>query len=294
MPKRVLEVGCNEGHMLRFCEGMGAESLVGIEPSAKEEIQFEDGTTILPGYFDGSVFPKESFDLVYLISVFEHIPKVSEFLRDVHDVLAPGGRLALSVPNCETGLKYGNLGMPIHEHLLYFTPISLRNAIERAGFSIVREDATFANLYCVAEKSDGSSNEKFADTVDSGLFWPAVERRILFTQQFIESHSDRWGFYGACSLTTNLLAWGPNIDLSNGCLADADPNKWGKIVSGCKIPTLSPLDATAEGTREFLVMPFGFQESIRDHIVQHYPEMKPTLLFEGLAQQYGILRGPDA
>ncbi|MBO89838.1 MAG: hypothetical protein CMP14_09985 [Rickettsiales bacterium] len=294
MPKRVLEVGCNEGHMLKFCEGMGAETLVGIEPSVEKEIQLGKSTTILPGYFDGSVFPKESFDLVYLISVFEHIPNVAAFLRDVRDVLAPGGRLALSVPNCETGLKYGNLGMPIHEHLLYFTPISLRSAIERAGFSIVREDATFANLYCVAEKSDNILKEKFMDSVDSDLFWPAVESRIRYTQQFIETHSDRWGFYGACSLTTNLLAWGPNIDLSKGCIVDADPNKWGRVVSGCKIPTLPPLDATAEGTREFLVMPFGFQESIRDHIVQHYPEMKPTMLFEGLALQYEFLRGSDA
>ena len=212
----------------------------------------------------------------------------------MHDVLAPGGRLALSVPNCETGLKYGNLGMPIHEHLLYFTPTSLRSALERAGFSIVREDATFANLYCVAEKSDNSSYEEIVDPVSSDMFWPAVEDRIEFTQQFIETHSDRWGFYGACSLTANLLAWGPNIDFSNGCLADADPNKWGKIVSGCQMPTVPPLDATAEGTQEFLVMPFGFQEGIRDHIVQHYPEMKPTMLFEGLAQQYEKLRESNA
>jgi len=200
----------------------------------------------------------------------------------------------LSVPNCETGLKYGNLGMPIHEHLLYFTPTSLRSALERAGFSIVREDATFANLYCVAEKSDNSSYEEIVDPVSSDMFWPAVEDRIEFTQQFIETHSDRWGFYGACSLTTNLLAWGPNIDFSNGCLADADPNKWGKIVSGCQMPTVPPLDATAEGTQEFLVMPFGFQEGIRDHIVQHYPGMKPTMLFEGLAQQYDKLRESNA
>ena len=105
MPERILEVGCNEGHMLAICKDRGGKQMVGVEPSAKMAFSPSPGIEILPGYFDGSTFPAEEFDLVYLIEVFEHIPHPMEFLRDVHRVLKPGGKLAMSMPNCETNLR---------------------------------------------------------------------------------------------------------------------------------------------------------------------------------------------
>jgi SAM-dependent methyltransferase len=290
MPKRVLEIGCNEGHMLEVCERLGAESLCGIEPSVKSETRLSDKITILPGYFDGQSFPAGSFDLVFLISVFEHIPDAAEFLGNIRDVMAPGGQLALSVPNCESGLEYGNLGMPIHEHLLYFTSSSLKNVLSRCGFKVVKQEATFANLYCVAEKVDGVLEDNQAEPVRAEKFWPACETRIDITKKFAQMHQKRWGLYGACSLTANLLAWSSGIDLTNACLADADPNKWGKLVSGCELVTTKPSQAVADGVTDFMVMPFGFQEGIREHINRDYPSMEPVLLFENIAAQYATMR----
>ncbi|HAA92437.1 MAG TPA: hypothetical protein DCE33_08320, partial [Rhodospirillaceae bacterium] len=33
MPERILEIGCNEGHMLAICKDRGGQKMVGVEPS---------------------------------------------------------------------------------------------------------------------------------------------------------------------------------------------------------------------------------------------------------------------
>lgn len=47
---------------------------------------------------DDAPFPPESFDLVTCVSVLEHIPQDEQALRRVWSLLAPGGRLVLTVP----------------------------------------------------------------------------------------------------------------------------------------------------------------------------------------------------
>ncbi len=287
MPERILEIGCNEGHMLAICKDRGGQKMVGVEPSMEKAFSPSPGIEILPGYFDGSIFPPEQFDLVFLIEVFEHISNPTEFLRDVHRVLAPGGKLAMSMPNCITNLRYGNIGMPIHEHLLYFTPSSLENTLRRAEFEVKRIDTNFSHLYCLAQKSDVKQpliEDKAAET--EALFWPACEERFAIVDDFAARQTGLWGMYGACSLTANLLSWGPELDLSQVRIIDADENKWGKVVSGCSLPTISPAQAVDEGIKNAVVMPFGFQEGIEAFIRQNIPSVEPTLLFRGLADQY--------
>ncbi len=286
MPARILEIGCNEGHMLAFCKELGGQQLVGVEPSVKKAFSPAPGIDILPGYFDGSTFPAEQFDLVFLIEVFEHIPNPMQFLRDVHRVLAPGGRLAMSMPNCETGLRYGNIGMPIHEHLLYFTPNTLENTLRRADFEVERIDSNFSHLYCFARKSDTRQTLITNEAVEVEMFWPACEERFSMVETFAQCQTESWGLYGACSLTANLLAWGPGLDLSNASIIDADPNKWGKVVSGCRLPTVSPNKAMNDGVKNALVMPFGFQEGIENYIRENLPSVEPSLLYRGLADAY--------
>jgi SAM-dependent methyltransferase len=286
MPPRVLEIGCNEGHMLRICQERGAQTLVGVEPSMDAETSPAPGITILPGYFDATRLGDRRFDLAYLIEVLEHIPEPVDLLRDVHHVLDAEGRIAISVPNCESGLEFGNIGMPIHEHLLYFTPESLAGALRRASFEVVRMTATFSHLYCLAKKASGAAEPSEASPAPAESFWPACVERLERVARFAADRREPWGLYGACSLTANLLAWLPGIDLTHCSVIDADPNKRGRIVSGCPSPTLSPDDAVAAGIRDVVVMPFGFQENIAGFLRDRYPTLQPTLLYRGLAERY--------
>lgn len=82
-----------------------------------------------------------SFDVACLFDVLEHLDDDREALREVHRVLAPGGRLALSVP-AYPWLFSDNDRVSMHRRR--YTRRALADAVRSAGFEIERN--THANV----------------------------------------------------------------------------------------------------------------------------------------------------
>ena len=93
--KRVLDVGCGDGQISRLAITLGAETVIGIDPTwnqltvAKERdggaVYARSGAAAMP-------FPNGSFDAVVACLVFEHIREVDEAIAEVARVLETGGR----------------------------------------------------------------------------------------------------------------------------------------------------------------------------------------------------------
>lgn len=98
-PCKVLDVGCGAGGYLLAAQELGCEA-AGIEPSEEHStLGRRLGLSIQTGYFSEGVFPKESFDLVLLSHVIEHIYEPRPFLESLIDLLRPGGKLVVVTPN---------------------------------------------------------------------------------------------------------------------------------------------------------------------------------------------------
>ena len=105
--RTVLDVGCNVGDSLRWAHEQGIERLRGVDinpaavATAATRLSGLGDVQVLHGSADELPFPDGSADLVLCLEVLEHIPaelrarSVSEMAR----VLAPGGRLILTVPH---------------------------------------------------------------------------------------------------------------------------------------------------------------------------------------------------
>jgi 2-polyprenyl-3-methyl-5-hydroxy-6-metoxy-1,4-benzoquinol methylase len=139
--KRVLDVGAAGGSFLKVARERGYEPF-GCEPStwmcafARENygLQLHPGTL-----FDMDVRPG-SIDLLTLFDVIEHTPDPKAVLRRAHELLAPGGVLAMSYPD------YGSLAARglgsrwpflLTVHLYYFTPKTIADLVRRVGFAPV-------------------------------------------------------------------------------------------------------------------------------------------------------------
>lgn len=108
--RNVLDIGCNRGSVeALFHAQFPAESqttFVEAVDISSEAIR-QAGQLALPNCtfrtYDGVTLPydDDSFDLVVMIEVIEHVVEKEQMLREVRRVLRPAGKLLLTTPNPE-------------------------------------------------------------------------------------------------------------------------------------------------------------------------------------------------
>jgi len=96
--RRVLDVSCKRGEILRALKGRGF-AVQGTQFAADapdvEGIPIDRGVDLLKGL----PYPAESFDVVLLIEVIEHLENHRAAICELARVLKPGGILILTTPN---------------------------------------------------------------------------------------------------------------------------------------------------------------------------------------------------
>jgi SAM-dependent methyltransferase len=93
--RRVLDVGCGEGQVARLAASIGAEQVVGVDPTWAQlavAVERAGGPRYVRGVADALPLPSASMDAIVACLVFEHIRDVAGALAEVARVLAPGGR----------------------------------------------------------------------------------------------------------------------------------------------------------------------------------------------------------
>jgi len=102
--KKILDIGCGIGTTLLEAKKLGLKCK-GIEPNsfacnyAKQHYNLD----IVEDYFCPEHFV-DTFDIIILQQVLEHVPQPQQFMKDVFSVLKPSGLLFLSVPGNKGGI----------------------------------------------------------------------------------------------------------------------------------------------------------------------------------------------
>lgn len=143
--KRVLDVGCGNGTLLKKMQANGA-IVQGVETSsAGRAICDQIGVPIVAGSVFDAALDDEKYDVVTAIEVIEHVTSPTAFLDRLRSLLAPDGVLYLSTGNWnllrrEPGTPYI---MP-EGHIYYFSPTTMRRYFQKVGLA---EDARFTNYH---------------------------------------------------------------------------------------------------------------------------------------------------
>jgi 2-polyprenyl-3-methyl-5-hydroxy-6-metoxy-1,4-benzoquinol methylase len=129
-----LDIGCSFGLLLqRFQEAYHCQA-IGIEPGESHCAHArKEGLTVFATIEDLEKRENSSFDLISLAHVLEHLPDPVWYLVHLREVLLdPAGWLLLEVPNL-----YAHDSFEV-AHLVSYSPGTLKQTLEKAGFEIVR------------------------------------------------------------------------------------------------------------------------------------------------------------
>jgi 2-polyprenyl-3-methyl-5-hydroxy-6-metoxy-1,4-benzoquinol methylase len=138
---RILDIGAGYGFLLNKL-GENGYRCDGIEISSSRR---EVAQRLFPGnmfvhniLYDDLTELHGEYDLVTAFQVLEHIPSPGLFLARIRDLLTPGGKIILEVPNVDDhaltlSRAYRDFFWQ-RAHLSYFSTRSLKQVIELAGF----------------------------------------------------------------------------------------------------------------------------------------------------------------
>jgi 2-polyprenyl-3-methyl-5-hydroxy-6-metoxy-1,4-benzoquinol methylase len=128
---RILDVGCGDGQLLDrllpwgTAEGLESDRTTLTHASARRKIHV--------GPFDETFGTVGSFDFVLFLDVLEHLPEPVTALRRARALLAPGGKVVLSVPAFPSLWTSHD---DMNHHHLRLTKRSLRAWADAAGLEV--------------------------------------------------------------------------------------------------------------------------------------------------------------
>jgi len=143
-----LDIGTNMGFFLRHTSGRKWNT-VGVEPSPTlSKIARRDfGLNVKTAYLHEAGFNDNSFDVVTMTDVFEHISDPKAILADVKRVIKKDGILFIKVPNGNYNLLKLKLAKATnrltehdifdsYEHITHYTQKTLVGMLKSCGFTV--------------------------------------------------------------------------------------------------------------------------------------------------------------
>ena len=168
-PGKLLDVGAGTGDFLVRAEKKGW-TISGVEPSrearelaSKKGIHLTENTASLPS---------ESFDVITLWHVLEHIPDLEKQILELQRLLKKNGLLIVAVPNFKSfdAYKYKNdwAAFDVPRHLWHFSRNSIERIFDPFGFKLQQVRPLKFDSYYVSLLSE--KNRKGFAGVVKGLF----------------------------------------------------------------------------------------------------------------------------
>jgi SAM-dependent methyltransferase len=137
---RLLDIGCGNGTELYRLKQMGWEVYgVEIDAEASERARSKE-LSVFTGDLFGANYPDHFFHVVRMSFVLEHLPNPRKVLDEIKRILAPRGRIYISVQNAES-LNYWLFSqwwfsLDVPRHLFSFSPKTLGRLLSSLGLKI--------------------------------------------------------------------------------------------------------------------------------------------------------------
>lgn len=218
-----------------------------------------------------------SANLVIARHVLEHAEMPVRFMTALSTLLAPGGYLVIEVPDCSANLARRDYTMIWEEHVLYFTPDTVRQNLAATNCEVVNCDVhpfPFEDVIVLcARKTGGQAGTTHGDPAVSArsvalaeaygrdfATWTAHYRQLF---ERLTANGKRLAAYGAGHLTAAFLHF-HDVTQYFACVIDDTPQKQGLFLPKSGLPITGPSRLT-EGDIEHCLL--GLAPQLEDKVI---------------------------
>lgn len=177
---KILDVGAGCGFLLKIAKKRGWE-VYGTELTDDAVAHCEaEGINMRKGNLNGVGFDPNMFDIITSIEVIEHINNPNDLVKEMHQILRPGGKVYMTTPNFNAVLryrlksKYDVIEFPLH--LCYYTAKTLRNLYTKHGFEVEKIRTTGISLTRLRTSKGKSNQDYVSETSDDEMIRYRIER----------------------------------------------------------------------------------------------------------------------
>lgn len=174
-PRRLLDVGSADGPSVDWLRTSGHKVSMDIDPRGLSRGGVCGSALQLP-FADGA------FDVVAAFDVIEHLDPEEQGLREVHRVLAPGGRFLMSVPAYQWAWSDFDIDNGHHRRYTRRRAIA---AVEACGLRVERATYAFAGVFplfaaerLVRRVKERGKHHEAADIVEVPEVSPRVDKLL--------------------------------------------------------------------------------------------------------------------
>jgi hypothetical protein len=308
----VIDIGANDGTLLRQYDRKDIKT-VGFEPSNLWQMGQAGNTKIIHDYFNHESFARElgpntKAKVITAISMFYDLENPNAFVQDIKKCLAPDGVWIISMNYLVSMLEQNTFDNISHEHLEYYSLLSLKHLMDRNGMEIFDVETNDVNggSFRIYLKHKGAHVNAFPGGTERVNAMLEHERKIgleeestykAFAQRIEnikhkilkmlrEEHAKgkKIYIYGASTRGQVVLQYAGIDHTLVAAATDKNKDKWGKFIVGTGIPIVS-IEQYRKDNPDFLfVLPYHFIREIQQqemdwlkkghHMIVAIPEVR--------------------
>ncbi|KUL55236.1 SAM-dependent methyltransferase [Streptomyces sp. NRRL F-4489] len=282
----IVELGCNDGVMLKAIADHGVRHL-GVEPSASvADVAASKGIRVRTSFFEEATAREihaedGPADVIYAANTLCHIPYMGSILAGVNALLKPTGVFVFEDPYLGDIVERTSFDQIYDEHFYFFTARSVQEMARRNGLELVHVERLTVHggevRYFLAPAGQRTPSEAVA-----ALVAEETERKLsdlatlkAFGANVVKIREDLTALltklrdegktvvgYGATAKSatvTNLCGIGPDLV---PFICDTTPAKQGRLSPGTHIPVKTPDAFSSEYPDYALLFAWNHAEEI--------------------------------
>ena len=286
---RVLDIGCNDGTLLRFYPDHFVK--FGVDPSDIAQ-EINGNITVVQDIFPSaelnSLTGDKRFDIITSIAMFYDLEKPGAFVNQIKAILDDDGIWIFEVSYMPAMLDMNSYDTICHEHLEYYSFSVIENLMQKCGMKVVKVEFNNINggsIRCYVShvstfKFKSRENQlaleqvrqqEFDLELDTDKPYKNFQDRINRHKEELSSllkglkrEGKKIHIYGASTKGNTILQW---CGLDNTIIdyaADRNPDKDGASTIGTDIPIISEEKSRAMKPDYYLVLPWHFRDEFLD------------------------------